>query len=176
VRGVVKTARALAARYGADADKAELAALFHDWFRGADAGETARLAEEWGIDPGIAGNPSLLHGRLAAELMAREYGIEDEDVLNAVRYHTTGRAGMSKLEMLVYVADATEPGRYIPRAVRLRELAARDLAEACAEALEGAISFVEKKRETVDRNSVEALEWLRGTRAGAAPGGRCGAD
>jgi nicotinate-nucleotide adenylyltransferase len=168
VRGVAETARALAKAHGADAEKAELAALFHDWFRGADAGETGRLARDWGIDGAVAGNPALLHGRLAAELMAREYGIVDEDVLDAVRYHTTGRAGMSKLEMLLYVADAAEPGRGSPRADSLRELAARDLRKACAEAVEGSIAFVRMKGETLDANSEEALEWLRGAADGTA--------
>ena len=162
VRAVADVARELAALHGVDEESAELAALFHDWFRGTAAEDIDRFAREWGLDAGMADDISLLHGHLAAELMEREYGVTDEDTLNAVRYHTTGRAGMSDLEMIIYVADKAEPGREYPGAGGLRAAAARDLRSACAEALENAVIFLKKNNHSVDMNSERALEWIRG--------------
>ena len=64
-------------------------------------------------------NPSLLHGPVAAVWAEKELGITDRSILDAIRYHTTGRAGMSRLEMVVYLADLIEPGRRYPGVDRL---------------------------------------------------------
>ena len=68
-----------------------------------------------------------IHGKIAAEVMKRDWGIKDEDVINAVKNHTTGRQGMSLLEKIIFVADAIEPSRDYPGVDKLRELAFKDL-------------------------------------------------
>ena len=139
-QGVALEALALARRYGGDEEKAELCALFHDSRR--DAGD-------------------LEHGRLAAELMKREYGIADEDMLNAVIWHTTGRADMSLLEKVIYLADAIEPSRSYPGVEELRRLAYQDLDGACLMAMENSIRYVQERGLALDGNTVKAREFLK---------------
>lgn len=157
---VVKEALALCRKYGGDPEKAETAALFHDFCRGLDPEETDRLVTEWGLDSRYLGNSNLAHGKLAAVLARKEYGIEDGDVLNAIAYHTTGRADMSLLEKIVYLADAIEPGRDYPGAEELRRLAEEDLDRACLMALDNSIRFVKEKGAALDEDTVRAWEFL----------------
>ena len=71
--------------------------------------------------------PDLLHGPIAAAIMEHELGITDEDILNAVRYHTTGRPGMSRLEKIIYMADLVEENRAFEGVEALREAVQTDL-------------------------------------------------
>jgi nicotinate (nicotinamide) nucleotide adenylyltransferase/ribosome silencing factor RsfS/YbeB/iojap len=164
--GVMRTASRLAAVHGEDAEKAETAALFHDWFREETNGEMNRLIDCYALDPGLKDKPDIAHGPLAAAYMRDRRGIEDEDVLNAVRCHTTGRAGMSGLEKILYLADAVEPSRDYPGADALRKLAEEDLDAACAAALENSLRHLRETGAIPDERSAEALAWLRENREG----------
>lgn len=127
---VVVEARRLAAAHGADGERAAFAALVHDVARALPGGELVRLAEDFGlpVSPLERANPILLHGPVGAELLARRYGVSDGEVLDAARYHTTGRPGMGLLERVLFVADKVEPGKVRgPLMGRVRELAATDL-------------------------------------------------
>jgi predicted HD superfamily hydrolase involved in NAD metabolism len=108
---VAEEARRLAQRHGLDEERAAIAALGHDLARAESPGDLLKRALALGI--GVSdverAEPILLHGPLSARLMAERYGIEDADVLAAARHHTTGRAGMSAIERLIYVADKIEP-------------------------------------------------------------------
>jgi predicted HD superfamily hydrolase involved in NAD metabolism len=161
VLGVARMAARLAARYGADAEKAETAALWHDWFRSASVSELDALVDRYGVNPALKGDANLSHGKIAAAFMERELGVEDAEVLDAVRYHTTGRAGMSALEKILYVADAAEPSRDYAGVAELREAAWRDLDEACTTALENTLRLLCERGRTPDADSVRALEWFR---------------
>ena len=110
---VVTEARRLAGRYDVDEERAVLAALGHDLARALAPDDLLRQAQEAGLDVTDIGRsqPILLHGRLGAHIMADRFGIEDREALDAARYHTTARAGMSALERLIFVADKTEPGK-----------------------------------------------------------------
>ena len=108
---VIDLATAMAARFGESVEKAGLAALLHDY----------------GKDPGGGVENDLGHGGMAAEAAASEFGVADVDVLNAIRYHTTGRAGMSRLERIVFLADTVEPGRTYDSIARLRDTCLDDL-------------------------------------------------
>ena len=109
--GVRRTAIALAEKYGADVEKAELAALFHDMYRGVSEDVLNYYIKHLDLDKKYLNNCNLAHSKIAAIIMKRDYGIEDEDIINAVSYHTTGRPGMSLLEKIIYIADAIEPNR-----------------------------------------------------------------
>ena len=108
---VIDLAADMALRFGESAEKAELAALLHDYCK----------------DPSGGVENDIKHGEMAAEAVNREFGIEDEDLLNAIRYHTTGRAGMSRLERIIFLADTVEPGRTYNSISRLRETCLDDL-------------------------------------------------
>ncbi|MCI2061353.1 MAG: bis(5'-nucleosyl)-tetraphosphatase (symmetrical) YqeK [Eubacteriaceae bacterium] len=158
--GVRTTAIEMAKRFGADPEKAETASLFHDMFRGTPVEDLNRLIDETGIPERYKGNANLAHGKLAAAVMERDWGITDRDILNAVSFHTTGRAGMSQLEKVVFLADAIEPNRDYPGVDGLRKLAAEDLDGACLASLRGTISFLEEQGSFIDHDTVDAMEWF----------------
>lgn len=107
-KGVVDTSRKLSIRYDVDPKKAEIAAWFHDAFR--DAG-------------------NLEHGPLAAEKIQELFGVEDPEIIEAIKNHTTGHPNMSKLDKVIYIADSLEPGRDFPGVEELRKIMYVDLDE-----------------------------------------------
>lgn len=125
-------------------EKIRLAALLHDCAKNYSAEALLRAAEDnqLELDAVCKSTPELLHGPVGAVLAEKDYGISDEDILNAIRYHTTGRPGMSFLEKIIYLADYIEPGRTYPGAEALRKLAESDFDEAIIEALSNTIMFV----------------------------------
>ena len=154
-------AKELAKRYGADVKKAELAALCHDLYRKLDAGGLAQAVRELGIDEKYAGNINLAHGKVAAAAMKRDFGINDEDVLNAVSFHTTGRAGMSLLEKIIYVADGAEENRDYPGVERVRKAAFEDIDKACLMMMENTIEYVKGQGQNLDEETLSAAEYFR---------------
>jgi len=159
---VADTAGDLARVHGLDEDQARLAALLHDAARETGPEEFLRLAGEWGLSVGEPErqSPKLLHGPVAAELARRELGIEDEEVLEAVRAHTTGKPFMGPLALALYVADKIEPAREYPSVARLRALAREDLHAAATESLRRAIAHNEQRGRPIHPASRETLEWL----------------
>jgi predicted HD superfamily hydrolase involved in NAD metabolism len=133
----------LARRCGADAEKARVAALFHDFCKDC-------------LKPGN----DLSHAEEAAERMRFEYGIADEDILNAVRYHTTGRAGMSKLELVIFLADTLEPSRTYEDVDRLRGLVYEDLYAGALEVMKSLNAYLIKEGKAPAQDSLDAIDWL----------------
>ena len=131
VHRVVIEARRLAQQHGIDEERAAIAALGHDLYRAHVEGKLLAEGEVAGLSVSSVerSQPILLHGPLGALDMAKRFRIEDQEVLDAARYHTTGRAGMSVLEKLIYVADKIEPekARAVPAFVEARSIAERDL-------------------------------------------------
>ena len=159
---VADTAEDLARVHGLDADRARLAGLLHDAARETGPDEFLRLADEWELPIGEPErqSPKLLHGPVAAELARRELGIDDEEVLEAVRVHTTGKPLMEPLALVLYVADKIEPARDYPSVGRLRALAREDLYTAAAESLHRAIGHNEQRGRPIHPASRETLQWL----------------
>ncbi|BBL79894.1 phosphohydrolase [Rubrobacter xylanophilus] len=157
---VAQTAERLARRHGIDPQRARLAGLLHDAARELPPERLLKLAEEWDlpVDPFERENPKLLHGPVAAELARRELGLDDEEVLRAIREHTTGSPGMGPLSLALYVADKIEPARDYPSVQRLRELARADLREAAVEALRRSVEHNERRGK---RTHPASLQWLR---------------
>jgi predicted HD superfamily hydrolase involved in NAD metabolism len=128
---VAAEARRLARLHGVDEERAVLAARTHDIARAMHPGEFLRLARELGLNPNEVEEaaPILLHGPVAARLLASRYGVEDEEVLASARWHSTGRAGMSALEKVLFLADKVEPGKVAARLdlQEVRRLAETDL-------------------------------------------------
>lgn len=146
--------------YGVSEEKAQTAALFHDMYRGVSEASLNLYVRQLGLDKRYLDNANLAHGKIAAIIMERDYGIKDEDILNAVRYHTTGRAGMSMLEKIIYLADAIEPNRNYPGVELLRKLAYEDLDKACIKSLSGSIDFIKNKGMFLDEDTVLARDYL----------------
>ncbi len=100
-QGVVKAIEKYALKYGADVKKAKIAAVFHDACKGQNLG--------------------LEHGKAAARIIRDEFGVEDEDIINAIANHTVGRVGMSLLEKVIKLADLLEENRTYEDCAKIRE-------------------------------------------------------
>ncbi len=163
---VADTAEGLALAHDLDAARARLAALVHDSAREIGPDEFLELAKTWRlqVDDPEQQSPKLLHGPVAAEMAKRELGIEDGEVLEAIRAHTTGRPGMGPLALVLYVADKIEPARDYPSVGRLRALAREDLHTAALESLRRAIAHNEARGKAVHPASIETLDWLEADR------------
>lgn len=119
---VTEAAKKLAAEVGVSVEKAEIAALFHDYAKFMDKDELLELLkQDEEYDLYAQYHSELWHAPVGANLAQERYGVEDEDILHAIRFHTTGRAGMSELEKVIYIADLIEPGRKFPGIAELRE-------------------------------------------------------
>jgi predicted HD superfamily hydrolase involved in NAD metabolism len=160
IDGVVITADILALHYGADRQKTKVAALCHDLYRGIKDEALNIYVKQLGLQKKYLNNGNLAHGKIAAEMIKKDFGIEDEDILNAVRYHTTGRAGMSTLEKVIFLADSIEPGRSYPGVEEIRQIAENDLDLACLMCLERTIEYINKKGYFLDPDTLDAKEWF----------------
>ena len=133
VLGVEKTAVALAEKYGASPVKASIAALTHDYAKERCDEEFRLVIRRDGFDLDLLNwNNAIWHGLVGADFVQRELEIDDEEILQAIRLHTTGAAKMSLLDKIIYVADYIEPGRTFPGVVEAREIAMIDLNAAVA--------------------------------------------
>ena len=129
--------------YGVDKKSAETAAILHDFAK----------------DSSVEGN-DLSHGSEAALLAESEFGVENIDVLNAIRYHTTGRACMSDLELVIFLADTLEEGRVYESADRLRNSVKEDLYSGALTVIKELIEFLENKGISPSQDSLDAVAWL----------------
>lgn len=161
IYGVVETAKKLAEKYGSDPEKAETAALFHDMFRSTPVEILNMFVRQLQLDPVLMNNANLAHGPIAAVIMQRDYGIEDEDIINAVRYHTTGRENMSLLEKIIYLADAMEPGRAYPGVDQLRKIAEESLDQACLFSMERSINYIRERNLFLHEDTIKARDYLK---------------
>ncbi len=162
IEGVKKTAVYLAEKYGEDSQKAELAALFHDMYRKLSDEDIDLYIKKFNLDEHrYKNNTNLIHSKVAAGNMEALYGMEDEDLINSVSFHTTGRAGMSNLEKIIFIADAIEPSREYPAVNILRKLADEDLDCACLKILESTIRYLNKKGIEIDKDTLEAREYFK---------------
>ncbi len=158
--GVVETAVRLAEKYGADPDKALLAAKCHDVCRKWDDDRMNAFVTLNAIGDRYLNNINLSHSKAAAFVAKMAFGIRDEDILNAISYHTTGRAGMSLLEKIIFIADAIEPNREYPGVEALREAVETDLDKACLMSLTGTRDYVVSQEQYLDEDTQEAIDWF----------------
>jgi predicted HD superfamily hydrolase involved in NAD metabolism len=159
--GVMETAIALAEQYGADVKKAEIAAIFHDYakFRPKDEMRQIILTQKFPQDL-LHYHAELWHAPAGAYLVEMEAGINDREVLDAIRYHTSGRPGMTLLEKIIYLADYIEPGRHFPGVDEVRALAKENLNSALIQAVKNTILFLMKKNQPVYPESFQTYNDL----------------
>lgn len=160
----------LAKRWGADPEKAALAALLHDTAKELPREEMLQILNDNAIMAENAQNrPSpVWHGICAAILAQTQWGVEDEEVLSAIRCHTTGKPGMSLLDEIVFLADMTSAERDYPEVDYLRKLEKEDIHQAIREALEMNLHWLEESGKPVDEETRAALEDLRQRERNAA--------
>lgn len=133
VLGVETAAVELAEKYNVSVEAASIAALVHDYAKEREDKEMHDLIISENLDLELLQyGSSIWHGPVGAVLAKKELGIENEQILNAIRHHTVGAAEMSLLEQIIYVADYIEDGREFPEVEKARKLAASDLSAAVA--------------------------------------------
>ena len=140
--GVVETATRYARKFGADVDKARIAAIFHDACKSEGA---------------------LQHGPAAAKLIKEKFGVDDEDIINAIKYHTVGRANMSILERVIKCADLTDPTRDYPSVEYFRKRLNEDddINPVFLEMMLESKEVVERSGREYEKTSLECIDWLK---------------
>ena len=160
--GVVDTAIRLAKINGVDENKAEIAALAHDIAKNKTIYELKDILEKNNIELTYdeERNQELWHS-MAGPIVAREvFGIQDEEILSAMRWHTTGKENMSKLDKVIYIADMIEPNRKFPGVDVLRRESFKDLNNGVFQGLNHTIGYLLSKGVPIDINSIKARNYL----------------
>lgn len=140
--GVADEARKLAAKYGVDESRAYLAGLVHDCAKEVppqDMGGILKNKYGVSVDSMSKLTPKILHGVLGACEAQSKFGIYDPEILDAVKYHTTGKGNMSMLAKIIYIADYIEPNRDFDGVNELRRLAYKDIDEAIIKGIDDTI-------------------------------------
>ena len=162
--GVAYTSAALAMRYEEDILKAQVAGLLHDCAKCLDNDKKIQICKKHNIEISEAeqNNPFLLHAKVGGFLAKSKYKIDDEEIIDAILYHTTGRPGMSLLEKIVYIADYIEPGRnHAPNLDEIRRLCFEDLDEALLKILEDILIHLKESKKEIDSMTQMTYEFYK---------------
>lgn len=159
--GVLASAIELAKRFDVDIEKASMAAIFHDYAKYRPLEEMRQIIKDSRLPQDLLDyNGELWHAPVGAILVEKEVGIIDQEVLSAIRFHTSGRANMTKLEKVIYLADYIEPGRRFPGVDEVRALAIQDLDEALLQAIGNTITFLISKKQLIYPDTFRAYNDL----------------
>lgn len=158
---VLQVAEKLAKQHNINVGYVQLAAVFHDYAKEFSHERLKQYIIEKNIDEQLLlFNDELWHGPVAAHLIEHEFGIKNKSVLNAIYYHTTGRANMDLVELALFVADYIEPGRHFPGLCEVREMAFINLHEAALLTLKNTITYLIKRNATIFPHTFQAYNDL----------------
>lgn len=158
---VARAARQLAQKYGADVEKAYFAGLMHDVCKEmlfVDQ-KALMLAGDFAPDEAELQSKKVWHGIAGAYYLQSEFGINDMDILNAVRFHTVGRANMSLLEEIIYIADMISDERDYKGVGKMRKLAFENLQDAMFEAIRDSAVAILKKGVMLPQYTIAAYNY-----------------
>ncbi|MBR4904942.1 MAG: bis(5'-nucleosyl)-tetraphosphatase (symmetrical) YqeK [Selenomonadaceae bacterium] len=161
--GVANTAVKLAKRFGVDETKAYIAGILHDCAREFEDDDLPAQAKLRGIKIGEVEQvmPLLLHPYIGAKMIKEIYGVDDEEISQAIYRHTVGARNMTKLDKIIYFSDMIEPNRNYPGVEKLRALAeTAELDEILLTAFNETIIFVIKKNSLVHPDTIAARNFL----------------
>lgn len=166
--GVRYTAQSMAMKFGLDIDKAGTAGILHDCAKYLSDDKMLSECEKYKLtlSPAEKLKPSLLHAKVGAVYAREFYEVEDEEVLSAIRWHTTGKPSMSDLDKIIFIADYIEPERKIlPRMQEIREMAFTDLDKTMYLILDNMISYLEEtekeNKKSIDSYTVDAYDFYK---------------
>ena len=162
--GVAYTAAALAMCYDVDVNKAQTAGLLHDCAKCISNEKKIQICEKHNImiNEVERENPFLLHAKVGSYLAMKQYNIHDQDIINAILNHTTGRPAMSDLEKIIYVADYIEPGRkQAPNLTNVRRLAFQDLDAALIHILSDTLQYLNSINAPIDQMTQKTYDYYR---------------
>lgn len=165
IENVAKTAKKYAKKLGLDHYKTELSGWLHDLAKELPNEKLLEIAKQKNIKiySEDINNPHLLHARVGAALASEKFGIDDLDVLGGISCHTLGEPDMSKISMLVYLADSCEPGRDRKFAAPIRKtFKEKGLEGAVLAAIDNKLLHVIKNKKKVHPLTISARNWLLG--------------
>ncbi|MGI6010342.1 MAG: bis(5'-nucleosyl)-tetraphosphatase (symmetrical) YqeK [Ruminococcus sp.] len=161
-RGVMYTAACLGMAHGCDLEKCQTAGLLHDCAKCMPDQKKLKLC----IKNGIAmsdyemRHPFILHAKLGAWIAKKKYRIQDREILDAITWHTTGKAAMTELDKIIYIADYIEPGRTkAPRLDQVREKSFYDLDEAMYMILSDTLQYLKNGGKEIDPATESAFAY-----------------
>ncbi len=163
--GVAYTSAALAMCHNADMDKAYLAGLLHDCAKCLENEKKIHICKKHNIKISTAeeANPYLLHAKVGGYLAEKKYHVTDQEIINAIIYHTTGKPDMTLLEKIVYIADYIEPGRnHAPNLTKIRPLAFQNLDKALVQILEDTLHYLKESTKEIDSMTQETYDYYKG--------------
>lgn len=155
--------RQLAIVYGASCEDSEFAGLCHDFAKEIKNKEMNQLITKYGIekDPSIIETPNLAHGEVAAALLKDDYHIENQNILDAIKWHTYGNKDMSLLSKIIYVSDIIEPSRNFTGVDILRKLAFIDLDQTILAFHEQCEQLLTSKKLKLHKNTKEMIDQIK---------------
>lgn len=161
---VAKRARELAEIYGLDENKAYLTGILHDITKETEYAEQEKYMDNLGIIPTELekSNKLVYHQISGACYVKSVLGIDDEEILGAIRYHTTGHADMTDFEMLIYLADLTSAERSYPDVEKVRALADKSLEDAMLYATRFTITDLANKNRVIHPDTLYCYNWVLG--------------
>lgn len=162
--GVMYTSASMAMAHGCSMDDAQVAGLLHDCAKCIPNDKKLKICKKNQIEISSVEyeNPILLHAKLGAFIAETKYDISDSNILQAIKYHTTGRAGMSMLEKIVFIADYIEPGRYKAKNLtEIRKMAFIDLDECVYMILRDTLAYLKNNPKAVDPTTSDAYDYYQ---------------
>lgn len=164
--GVQYTSVALAMCYEEDLQKAALAGLLHDCAKCLKTEEMLKECHRYDVvcSKTEKEQTQLIHAKLGAVYAKEKYGIQDPQILSAIRWHTTGKEDMSLLEKIVFTADYIEPHRkMLPVLPKIRRLAFTDLDEAVYSILDATLDYLQEdsKSQDIEEHSMQAFAYYK---------------
>ena len=160
--GVAEEAVRLSKHYGGDEEKAYIAGLLHDCAKEISYEDSLKLIEEKGIvcDELLRECRGIVHGPVGEFVAREEYRIEDEEILSAIRYHSTGRSNMTLLEKIIFLADFIEPGRNFEDIEKAREIAYKDIDDAIIYTCNRILTFTIQKHKIIHNDTLDTRNYL----------------
>lgn len=162
--GVMYTCAALAMVHGVDLWDAQTAGLLHDCAKCIPNKKKLKMCQEHKVPVTDfeKEHPFLIHAKLGAYIAREKYDIQDENILSAITYHTTGKPAMTALEKIVYIADYIEPMRSkAPHLERIRRIAFQDLDECMYEILHDTLEYLEENPKDIDSATTDAFRYYK---------------
>jgi predicted HD superfamily hydrolase involved in NAD metabolism len=162
--GVAYTASSMAFVHGADSTKALIAGMLHDCAKCMSHEEQIKICEKNNIDVTDIErrNHSLLHAKVGMYLARTKYDVYDTEILNAIRWHTTGREDMSLLEKIIYIADFIEPNRKPLEGMDdIRKEAFTDIDRCLAHILHDSVIYLKTIGKEVDDTTLNAYNYYK---------------
>lgn len=165
--GVMYTASSMAMAFGMDVHQALMAGMLHDCAKYLKDKEKFAACKKYHIEVTSLEkeNPELLHAKIGAAFAEHIYGVNDPEIISAIRWHTTGRPDMTPLEEIIFIADYIEPNRKeLPHMDEIRRLAFCDRTECIIMIIGNTLTYLEGKKSLIDDSSRSTYEFYKSKR------------